>query len=158
MDKVVGLGEWVCSNDQVDTLVTFALSSCVAVTAYCPYKKVAGLIHIVLPEPLTVKDISTRPGHFATTGVPMLIRNMIEKYGCRKSSLQIQLYGGASSNRKRDSFRIGHRNLEQVQSMLRSLNIKPSKEEVGGNVSRTVSLCVKTGEIRLSTLPLLTCS
>ncbi|SFT21563.1 chemotaxis protein CheD [Paenibacillus sp. BC26] len=153
MNRVVGLGEWVCSGNQVETITTFSLSTCVAVTAYCPVKKVAGLIHIVLPQPLSAKDEVRRPGHFATTGVPLLIRKMVEQFGCRKHNLIIQLFGGAQP-KKRDYFRIGSRNLEQVQLMLQRMNIEPTKAEVGGHVSRTLIMSVKTGEIKLSTLPL----
>jgi chemotaxis protein CheD len=153
MNRVVGLGEWVCSNNEAETIVTYGLSSCVAVAIYCPIQKVAGLIHIVLPTPYSEKDISARPGHFATTAVPLLIRKMMEKYGCLKENLRIHLYGGADS-RKGDSFQIGSRNLEQVNRMLRSLNMRARKSEVGGHFSRSVAMSVKTGEIELSTLPL----
>ncbi|WP_308637473.1 chemotaxis protein CheD [Paenibacillus silvisoli] len=153
MNRVVGLGEWVCSGNQVDIISTFALSTCVAVTAYCPVKKVAGLIHIVLPEPLSTKDEKVRPGYFASTGVPLLIRKMVEQFGCRKQNLVIQLFGGAEPQ-KRNYFRIGSRNLEQVQRMLQSLEIETVKADVGGQVSRTLHMSVKTGEIKLSTLPL----
>ncbi|TVY01022.1 hypothetical protein [Paenibacillus cremeus] len=66
--KVVGLGEIACSNNEEDTIITYALSSCVAVTAYCPINKVAGMIHIVLPKPNSEKDERHRPGYYATTG------------------------------------------------------------------------------------------
>ncbi|SEO34114.1 chemotaxis protein CheD [Paenibacillus sp. OV219] len=153
MNKVVGLGEWKSSNNKIDTIMTFALSTCVAVTAYCPIKKAAGLVHIVLPEPLSNRDEQKRPGHFATTGVPLLIQMMVEKYGCRKGDLVIQLFGGAEPKR-RDYYRIGSRNLEQIQSMLARLQMRAAKSEVGGHVSRTLHMSVETGEVTLSTLPL----
>ncbi|REE86514.1 CheD activator of MCP protein methylation [Paenibacillus taihuensis] len=153
MNKVVGLGEWKSSNNKIDIITTFALSTCVAVTAYCPIKKAAGLVHIVLPEPLSNRDEQSRPGHFATTGVPLLIQMMVEKYGCRKNDLVIQLFGGAEPKR-RDYYRIGSRNIKQVQSILDRLQIRAVKSETGGHVSRTLHMSVETGEVRLSTLPL----
>lgn len=153
MNKVVGLGEWKSSNNKIDIITTFALSTCVAVTAYCPVKRAAGLVHIVLPEPFSSLDEQKRPGHFATTGVPLLIQMMVERYGCSKSDLIIQLFGGAEPKR-RDYYRIGSRNIKEIQSVLDRLQIRAMKSEVGGHVSRTLHMSVETGEIQLYTLPL----
>ena len=46
MDKIVGIGEYAISNRREDIIKTFALASCVAVTAYSPSKGVAGMVHI----------------------------------------------------------------------------------------------------------------
>ena len=70
MELVVGLGEIVVSGREEDKIKTFALASCVAVTAYSPLKKVAGMIHIVLPHSFDLRDYKERPGYFAESGLP----------------------------------------------------------------------------------------
>lgn len=38
-EKIIGIGDFAISNDTTEILNTYNLSSCVAVTAYCPFKK-----------------------------------------------------------------------------------------------------------------------
>lgn len=154
MPKVVGIGEWACSNNAADTVVTYALATCVAVTVYCPVRKAAGMIHILLPSPHTTDDAKLRPGRFASTGVPMLIHHMTQRLGCPRETLEVRIYGGANSNRRNSLFKIGLRNVEQVRHELRKLNITPRYIDVGGGVSRTLVMSVATGEIHTKILPL----
>jgi chemotaxis protein CheD len=153
MEKHLGIGKIVCSNNQSATIITFALSTCVAVTAYCSYKKVAGMIHIALPRPYTEEDKKNRPLYFATTGIPLLISEMINKYGCRKEDLCIHIYGGADSG-KYAYLKMGSKNLKESYNIFKTLNIKPFKSEVGGQVSRTLRMKVITGEVGISAIPL----
>ncbi|QHW34003.1 chemotaxis protein CheD [Paenibacillus rhizovicinus] len=152
--QVVGIGEWRCSNIESETITTFSLSTCVGVTVYCPYRKVSGMLHILLPTPRKEEEAEKQPGRFATTGIPLLIREMTEIYGCRKSSLEVRLYGGASSGKRHEIFEVGSRNLEQAQAELRKLNLVPKIAEVGGSISRTLEMNVKTGIVHMRTLPL----
>ncbi|MFC5530819.1 chemotaxis protein CheD [Cohnella yongneupensis] len=154
MHKVVGIGDWKSSDNVAETVVTYALATCVAVTAYCPVRKAAGMIHILLPAPHTKSDELQRPSRFATTGVPLLIRHMKERYGCKNETLVVNVYGGATSMKRRNPFMIGDRNVEQVQQELRKIGITPRCTDVGGGISRTLEMSVATGEIRLKTLPL----
>ncbi|MCR3921140.1 MAG: chemotaxis protein CheD [Firmicutes bacterium] len=153
MDIVIGIGEYAFSNRKIDKLKTFALSSCVAITAYCPKKTVAGMVHIALPSPGCNGDALTRPGYYATTGVPILINAMRSQFGCVQSDLNIQLYGGAKSIRN-DVFNIGERNIEVVKAILAKLNIRSAKEDLGGTRSRTLEMDVETGNIRVFSQPL----
>lgn len=155
MHKVVGIGEWACSANESETVVTYALATCVAVTVYCPVRKAAGMIHILLPSPNSEDDVRLRPSRFASTGVPLLIRHMTQRLGCPFESLEVRIYGGANSIRRNNLFKIGMRNVEQVRQELRKLNIAPRYIDVGGGISRTLEMSVATGEIRMKTLPLI---
>ncbi len=154
MDKIVGIGEYEISNDQEDCLKTFALASCVAITAYNPLLKVAGMIHIALPTPFDPEDGKRRPCYFATSGIPLLVNRMCKEYGCKVEDLQIKLYGGAQSIRSDDYFRIGSRNYSAVRDTLLDMHIKVFEAQIGGTVSRSLIMNVETGIIIMTTLPI----
>lgn len=155
MEHFVGMGEYIVTNGEEDVLRTFALASCVAVTAYSPAKKAAGMIHVVLPYPLEEKDRKERPGYFAETGVPLLIDTMCTKYGCRKEELIIQLYGGAESMLDKDIYNVGRKNIDAVKRALLNMGLMISKADLRGNESRTISMDVRTGTVAVSRQPIM---
>ena len=149
MNNVIGIGEYFVSNREGDTITTYALASCVAVTLYCPVKKAAGMIHIALPEPT---DNNTKKlGYYATTGLPTLFDTMKNAFGCKRNELSIQLFGGANSIRSDDVFCIGQRNIEAIKVMLYEYGVRFNLKEVGGYVSRTIEMEVATGFIKSDT-------
>lgn len=153
MEKVVGIGEYIISNQKEDCISTYALSSCVAVVAYCPLRSVAGMLHIALPCPPKEEERIERPGYYATAGIPSMIHKMYHKYGCRKEELTISIYGGADSIYE-DVFKIGEKNLEMVKIILKDLELSYAKEETGGYISRTLHLNVAEGKVSVTTQPI----
>ncbi len=151
MITVIGIGEYAISTNILDRLKTFALASCVAVTAYCPLKQVAAMIHIALPAPASVGEWKKRPAYYAATGIPIMIGKLCSEYGCNMKELRIQIYGGADSAAPDDVFNIGKKNIKAVCEILESLGLRISKEETGGRVCRTIELDVATGEIKVWT-------
>ncbi len=154
MELVVGMGDYTITNREDDILRTFSLASCVAVTAYSPLRRIAGMIHVVLPTPLSHMDGRDRAGYFAETGVPLMIGDMCYKYGCRKEELQIQLFGGADSIMEQDIFNIGQKNIHAVKQALGKLGLAIFKEDLRGGDSRTLAMDVKTGQIEVSRQPI----
>lgn len=150
--KVIGIGEYCVSDNCNDKIKTFALGSCVAVTVYSQYKKVGGMIHISLPYP-SGDQPELGLGHFATTGIPLLINQICTRYKCLKGELVVNLYGGADSVYKDDYFQIGKRNIDAVQRTLSSLNLKVKYADIGGFLIRTIELDISTGEVELLTHP-----
>src|SRR5690606_41578458 len=69
------------------TLVALGLGSCVAVVLYDPQARIAGLAHVLLPDPSSARHPGP-PGRFATTAVPWLITAMETKGAARE-----RLYG-----------------------------------------------------------------
>ena len=67
LELVVGIGEYRVSRQKNAVLKTYALSSCVAVTAYSPAQQAAGMIHIALPAPFTGAQGQLRPAYYAVT-------------------------------------------------------------------------------------------
>lgn len=146
----MGIGEYKVSNKKDDCLKTFALSSCVAVTAYCPGKGCAGMVHIALPSPTREQDGSSRPFYYASTAIPLFIDKICLVSGCDKSNLEIGIFGGARSINPDDVFNIGEKNISAVKSAIDSLNLKYIHEETGGVYSRTLEMKVETGDIKVS--------
>jgi len=148
---VIGIGEYFVSNKIGDTITTYALASCVAVTLYCPKNKAAGMIHIALPEPMEDSKHLHKLGYYATTGMPSLLETMKNAFGCKKEELLIQLFGGANSIRSDDVFCVGKKNIEAIKSILISDGLKFNLQDVGGYVSRTIQMEVTTGCIKSET-------
>lgn len=145
----VGIGEYAISNDKDEVIVTHALGSCVALIMYCEKTKHTGLAHIVLPDRQSgSKDLSAlKPGYFAEDIVPEFIRFFLGNKLCNKEQLKIHIVGGAYSLSKNDVFKVGQRNAEKVVSILTSHRLIPTSIDVGGNISRTVSVNINNGLI-----------
>lgn len=152
MEKVVGIGEYIISNQKEDCISTYALASCVAVVAYCPVRCAAGMLHIALPQP-PGEDRAERQGYYATTGLPAMLHKLCYEYGCRQEELVISIYGGADSIHE-DVFRIGERNVETVKRILRDLHLSYAVEETRGYISRTLHLNVADGKVSVTTQPI----
>ncbi|MGD1820076.1 MAG: chemotaxis protein CheD [Pleomorphochaeta sp.] len=154
MDIIIGIGEYKISNNPEDVLKTMALASCVGITFYSPIKKIAGMIHIALPFPNKSTINIDKPSYFATTGIPIIVNNMTKEYGCLKSELSVQIFGGANSINEKDFFKIGRKNIESVKNVLNEMNLKVDNTDVGGYVSRTLLMDVYSGDINVLTQPI----
>lgn len=145
MNLTVGMGEYIVTDNEDAVIKTFALGSCAAVTAYSPLKKVAGMIHIVLPAPLYGMDGKNRPGYFADTGIPLLFDVLFSQYGCSKQELQVQMYGGSESMLSLDIYNIGRQNVTAVNKILFDMGLTVHNADVLGNITRSLTFEVKTG-------------
>jgi len=154
MDKIIGIGEYVISDDPEDFIKTFALATCVAVTVYNPYIHLAGMIHIALPNPMDHENAQSRPGYYATSGIPILIHKLCRDYGSLHKDLQVKLFGGAVSLKTDDYFKIGLKNIRAVRETLLSMDLKIVDAHIGGVTSRSITMCVLTGEIEIAALPI----
>lgn len=150
MEKIVGIGEMVISSESDDTIKTFALASCVGIVAYVPGKKAGGMLHIALPDCRTEKSDASGRCYYANSGVGYFINKICKEVGCSKADLLIGVFGGADSIRDSDVFSIGKKNIEIVMKILNEMNLKVVSEETGGNVSRTITLSLESGEVIIS--------
>ncbi len=121
-----------------DTLVTFALGSCVGICLYDPYSKVAGLSHIMLPSSVGFEHLK-QPYKFADSAIPLLVK-MMEQNGAKRVFLKAKIAGGAQmfgglNNSAINN--IGERNVEAVKSKLAELKIDIIAEDTGKNYGRT---------------------
>ncbi len=148
---IVGIGGIGLSNKEGDIIKTLALGSCVGVMLYSPKLKLAGLIHIALPESRINPELAKeRPCYFADTGIPFLF-NSLTKFGCLLySDLVVKIAGGANIMDPQQRFDIGTRNVLAVKKNLWRYKLGPLAEDTADTISRTVKFEVDTGRITLS--------
>ena len=152
--KVVGVGEFAVSSDPEEVIKTFALGSCVAVVFLHKPTRTVGLIHVALPESsISPEIVRERPGYFADTGIPAILKTMsvVTKQGNGLAQgMVVKIAGGANVMDTNNTFNIGKRNVLSLKKILWSLGMGPMAEDLGGSISRTVSVSVGTGRIVLS--------
>lgn len=149
MKHVVGMPGLVVSAAEDDVLVTYALGSCLGVTAHDPVAKVGGLLHAMLPSASIAPERATRePEAFVDTGVPLLIE-ACERLGAKRERLVVHAVGAAEPRwgTEADVFRIGERNLESLEAVLGRFGIPVRAADVGGTASRTVLFEVGSGKV-----------
>lgn len=144
---VVDISAFKVSDSSEDILTTYSLGSCLGLTIYDPVAKVAGLVHCMLPLSKINPDKAVdKPGMFVDTGVPALLRAAI-KLGAEKKRLELKALGCGQLLDKKGLFRIGERNHTVLRKLLWKNGLLLSGEHIGGSVSRTVKICVATGEV-----------
>lgn len=155
MMKIVGIGEYIISGEKEDVIKTYSLGSCVAITIYCPKRKVSGMVHIALPSAINEQDLIDRPARFADSAIPLMLNKFCYTYGCNINDLQVGIFGGALSLRKDDSFKIGLRNVQSIKSILSNKGIPIQMNDTGGYCSRTIEVDVETGVVRIDSQPMI---
>ena len=145
----VGIGDLLVSAAE-DEIKTYALGSCVAVVVWDKLRKAGGMIHIALPEgQINPEKARDKPGYFADTGLPVLFSEL-KKAGANRNSCWVKLIGGASILDENHTFDIGRRNALAVKKYLWKIGLALTSEDIGGSISRTVSLNVATGDLVVS--------
>jgi chemotaxis protein CheD len=120
------------------TLFTIGLGSCVAVALYDPKKRIGGLAHVMLPEPMS--NPNHTPGRSAPTAIPEMLR-ILEAAGARRRGLFARIAGGAAmfeSVLPDEGLRLGARNVDAVKAALSKAQIPLRGEDVGGSFGRSV--------------------
>jgi len=146
---VVGISDCQVSADRESELVTYALGSCIAVSVWDPLRRIAGLLHYMLPESsMDAHKAETNPYMFADTGIDRLFRTACEK-GADRRRLVVRLAGGAQVLDPQGVFNIGKRNYQAARKALWKHGLMIASEAVGGEVSRTVRLNAEDGRLRV---------
>ncbi len=144
--KKVGMADLkVCRAP--DAVTTLGLGSCVGVALYDKTSKIAGLVHVMLPDSTQVRQNQNR-AKFADTGIDYLIEQMVVA-GANKRNLTAKIAGGAQMfafSGNSDMLRVGERNVEAVKKKLRAIGIRILAEDTGLNFGRTVEFYPETGD------------
>lgn len=145
MKQIIGIADMKVSKQPGDVLITYSLGSCIGVVIWDPQSKVGGMLHYMLPDPGPNKEkADQKPFMFATSGVPQLFKAAYA-LGADKNRMVVKVVGGSQIMDTGGVFNIGKRNYEILTRMFQKNNIRIDKEDIGGNVNRTVSLEVGTG-------------
>ena len=150
---VIGISDMnVVKGD--DSIITYALGSCVGVAMHDPMRKIAGLAHILMPSSENVRDAHLNVMKYADLAVPELLRRM-ERAGASAINISAKLAGGAqmfSIAGAGPQFNIGERNVEMAREALRVLRIRLVAQDVGATYGRTVEIFAATGIYRVKAI------
>ncbi len=148
----VGMADLNCTKSP-GVLTTLGLGSCVGICLYDTTTKVSGMVHIMLPSSLQIKN-NSNIAKFADTGIVKLVEDM-QKLGANRNRLVSKIAGGAQMfnfNDSSDIMRIGSRNVVATKEVLKELNIPIIAEDTGGNHGRTIELYSDTGMLLIKTI------
>lgn len=119
------------------TLSTTGLGSCIGLVLYDAVDRVAGMIHVMLPE--SPSQTPALPQKYADTGVKWLYESLLAN-GAHPTHLQAKYAGGAHMFRTlhTDALRIGERNIAAIAEQLERYRVPIVGRDVGGHAGRTV--------------------
>lgn len=145
----VGIGDGKIA-EAPESIATIGLGSCVGVSFYDEYKKIVGLVHIMLPDSTQFKTI-LKPYKYADLAIPLMLQEL-QKKGCNISRLEAKIVGGASMfnfAEKNMTSDVGRRNIEATEIILKRLSIPIIARDVGGNKGRTMSIDASDGIVKI---------
>ena len=130
-------------------LKTTGLGSCVGLSLYDSFNKIAGMAHIMLPSSDIARIDSLNTAKYADTAIPELIARM-KQLGVNKNRLEAKIAGGAQMfvfSQQTDTMRIGPRNVEACTEILNQLSIPIVASDTGGNYGRTIEFYSDSGKL-----------
>lgn len=149
---IVGMADLnVAKNTGV--LITLGLGSCVGIALYDPVSKVAGLAHAMLPDSKEIKN-NTNIAKFVDLATIKLTKDMIRQ-GAQQNRIVAKIAGGAQMfafGSTQQNMRIGDRNVQAAEHMLKRLGIKILAKDVGKTFGRTVELHAADGKFIIKTI------
>lgn len=147
----VGIADMACSDQPTASLITYALGSCLGVTLYDPLAQVGGMLHLMLPYSKLNGDREVEnPFMYVDTGLPQLFTQFYALGGRRERAV-VKVAGGAQLMDSQGRFRIGERNCIMLKKLLWKNNIAIAAEELGGGISRTMTLEIGNGRVVINT-------
>lgn len=134
------------------SIVTYGLGSCIGLVLYDKVTKIAGMVHIVLPN--YNKDMpNVNIAKCADTAVAALLTSML-KEGAKRASIIAKMAGGAHMFKTANNplLMVGEKNVMVTKQMLKKLAIPLVAEDVLGNNGRTVEFFPATGDFTIKVL------
>ena len=149
MTHIVGMADMKVMADKRSVLVTYALGSCLGISVYDPVAKVGGLLHVMLPSSsINSAKAAENSLMFVDTGVPNLFHACYAA-GAHRERLVVKVAGGAAVDSVNDFFSIGERNYVMLKKLFWKNGIMISAEDVGGTISRIMSIDIGNGQVVL---------
>lgn len=136
-----------------NAITTLGLGSCVGIILFDPCKKIAGLVHVMLPDSTKIINNENK-AKFADTGIDLLIKQMCS-LGVNQRSLVAKIAGGSQMfafTNNNEMMRIGDRNVEATKIKLKELGINIKAEDTGSNYGRTIEFYPETGELYIKSV------
>lgn len=141
-DRVrVGVAELAVATGET-RLTTSGLGSCVGVALADPPASIAGLAHVMLPEPTS--DAEPKPAKSMVRGVEGLVA-AVEDAGATPDRLEAKIAGGSRMfDFSGVSEGVGQRNVERAREALADLGVPVVAEDVGGDHGRSLEVVPET--------------
>ncbi len=136
-----------------NAITTLGLGSCVGIVLYDPSRKIAGMVHVMLPDSTKIINNENK-AKFADTGIDLLIGQMVA-IGADRRNLVAKIAGGAQMfafSANSDMMRIGDRNVEATKSKLKQLGISLKAEDTGANYGRTIEFYPENGMLLIKSV------
>ncbi|HEX3044070.1 MAG TPA: chemotaxis protein CheD [Bacillota bacterium] len=109
----------------------------------------------MLPSSLISQDTTnSNPAKFADLAIPRLITGM-EELGAVRNRIDIKIVGGAEMFLVADRdehYSVGKRNIMATENTCQGLGLNISAKSIGGNIGKSVTLDLTTGEVHVKTL------
>ena len=149
---VVGISDCKVGRGADDTVITYALGSCVGLALYDSRTKVGGILHILLPDSQFRSGSSVfNPFMYADTGVQGMLR-LLEEQGADRGHLVAKAAGGANMLRHSSLLDIGKRNIETTLDILKRERIPLLSQSLGGTVGRSMQISLDDGTVHVRLL------
>ena len=142
--RSVRMGELAVAR-QDEVLAAIGLGSCIGIALIDRESAIAGLAHVLLPEPASGREGG--PARYGSTAVPALLDEVL-RAGASRERLVAKMAGGASMFAGLSSNGIaamGQRNALAVRRALELLGIPLVAEDTGGTWGRTVYVQARDG-------------
>jgi chemotaxis protein CheD len=145
IETAVGISSMHVTADPAEVLVTYSLGSCIGLSLFDPVARVGGLLHAMMPvSTADPAKAAATPAMYTDTGVAALLQGVFD-LGATRHNLVAKVAGGAAQMDASSLFRIGDRNYMVLRRVLWKNDILIATADVGGAVSRTMSLEIATG-------------
>ena len=132
--------------DNAKSMILHAyLGTCVAVALYDAEAGIGGLIHLLLPEPISSAE-TIYPGKYASIGFPSFLKALYDA-GASPENLKACIAGGALVGPLKNydlELDIGGRTFERVMQFITDEKIQIEKSETGGFFSCCLSVNMQT--------------
>lgn len=135
-------------------IMTIGLGSCCGVILYDEINKIAGLVHVLLSDSKSEKNVVNK-AKYADTGIVLLYEEM-KKAGANTRFIRAKLAGGAHmfnfKNTGSSIFTVGEKNVKACKETLAKLNISIVSEDVLGSCGRTIVFDPTTNKLRVKSV------
>lgn len=151
--RVVEAGQIAVSSDPTEILITREIGSSLGVTAYDRVARVGALVHTQVPlRPERTDEVRSAPARFVETGVAHMLAALYARGAC-KERIDVRAAGGArmTTAPAEECFGTGRRNVVALKKVLWQTGVLIRAYEIGGAVTRTLSLCIEDGLVELIT-------
>lgn len=150
MLRRVEIGELIVSSNPEDTLISYALGSCLGVAIHDPVAGIGGLIHSKVPVARMCRpEPDAGPAICADQGTMALLQQMYDA-GAQKGRMVVSIAGCASPV-KAITQDIGKRNHAIARKLLWKNGIFVHAEDIGGDQARTILLNIGNGNVLIKT-------